>query len=253
VPVLQAQQCPGMQEVLNLEQGPEFADRFANAFYTGAIWGISTIISKDSQAILSPIFKRASYKAFEPKSVSEELLANFAKRCNKPKMDAYAAIIQTDPYKSLMKLQTVTQRPDFPAQLQTFWQGLAKHRPSDARMALITRYDKAVLSTDCVMTVFDAGNKALQQTVGLSGLGNIGDLQDIRERMWQQVNLINVYVFRDTSDTDLLAYVKLVEQPPAHWFHTTYAAALADVMRSRMTVAVRLIMEQIRNPESASR
>ena len=246
--LMQAQSCPGASEALDLEQGPAFIDHLASTFYTGAIWGIATITSRDQQAMLEPIFKRASYKTFDSKTVTADLLTNFTKRCNKPKLDAYLAITKGDTFKAMMKLEAATLKPTFLHDVQMYAATtLAKNRPSDARIGLITRFDKAVQTTDCVMSMFDGGNMALKQTMGLSGMGNVGDIETIRDRMWQQVNLMNVYIFRDASDTELLSYIKLMEQPAARWFHLTYTVSVTDVMRNRMPMVVQQIMEGVQS------
>ena len=241
VPILQAESCKGLAEALEREQAPTFVKSMPDMLYAGAVASSSTMLSAQQQVMLNPIMKREFSNAFDSEGAYADLLANFATRCDQRKLDAYQVLARTPLALSLGRLAMATLRPEFPSELRAFATGLSKDRPSDARLALVQRLDKAQCGTDMAVRVVESAYRAWE---GPSAPPvSAEDLEPLRVQIWQQTNLTNVYLYRTVSDEDLSSYVKLMEQPSARWFFQAYSASFHDVLLSRTT----LVMQRIGN------
>jgi hypothetical protein len=232
IPALQAQQCD-VAVALEREQAQSFVNGVPKLLNAAVDARVAQNPS-GQPASLAPTAKRAFASAFDSKAVYADLLSSFARRCVPSQLDAYDTLAQKGLFQTMLRLESTALRPEFDSELAAFRTEVFKDRPSDARLRLIRRFDRAVHRTDTLMAVitsFDGQNQAMFGTAS-------HNLESMTKRLGQEMTLFNLFLYRTVSDEDLLSYIKLMEQPPARWFHQTYNASMSEVMQSRMSMAV---------------
>jgi hypothetical protein len=220
------------------EQAPQFIDTIPKFFDVLVDASYPKVAGK--QKSFGPLVKRGFDSALESKAAYQDFLATFEKQCSQSKLDAYVALTQTDLFRRMRQLDEAATRPGTAAEFEAYRTQVYKDRPSEARLELIRRFERAVLHTDTVMTILTSFDAACQRQFG----NPPRDLGSVRTRLWQEMNLLHLFAYRTVSDEDYLLYVKLLEEPAARWFHQGYMMSLASVLQDRMTIAVRQMQRE---------
>ena len=198
-------------------------------------------VSKKDGVKYQNVVVRAFHDQLDPQTLYNDLMAGFRRRCVQEKMDAYTEMSNTPLHQSMQFLDADSAKPDFTARVQAFAATLGQNRPSDARLELIQRLDKALLRTDQVMSVINGYANAVRR---VGGAPVTVDIEGVRRQTWQYMNLQHVYLYREANDDELQKYVEMVEQPASVWFHQTYLAAMNDVVQSHMSAAVNQMVKE---------